>query len=74
MGLVEETMYMEDLVAAQEFQPNADGGPALLGAAAFPVSDILLTASRTYDIELSLSSRIIIPNLQIKIMKLREIK
>lgn len=67
-------MYMEDLAAAQEFQPNADGAPALLGAAAFPVSDILLTASWAYDVELSLSCRISIPNLQVKIMKLREIK
>lgn len=51
MGLAEKSIYMEDLVAAQESQRNAVGVPVLLGAAAFSFLYILLTASQARDTE-----------------------
>lgn len=51
MGLAEKSLYVEDLVAAQESQPNAVGAPVLLGAAAFSFLYILLAASQPHDAE-----------------------
>ena len=51
MGLAEKSIYVEDLVAAQESQPSAAGAPVLLGAAAFSFLYILLTASQARDTE-----------------------
>lgn len=65
---------MEDFLTAQESQPKADGALVLFESAAFSVSDILLTASQAYSIKLSLLYQVILPTIQIKILRLREIK
>jgi len=49
------------LLVAQESEPSADGALALLGAAAFSVADIRLTASQVHYIESSLPCGAIIP-------------
>lgn len=56
--------------------PHSSGvsAPVLFESAAFSVSDILLTASQAYSIKLSLLYQVILPTIQIKILRLREIK